>query len=79
MSVRRKSYDRNMLYVILPRDTKGEVRGDSEITEAMKGRAKMEGARPTKLIYVSFYFGVHDLKWDGRGIPIATEITDYKE
>jgi len=33
----------------------------------------MEGERPTKLIEVSFYVGVHDLKWGEGGIPIPTD------
>ena len=35
----------------------------------------MEGARPTKLIEVSFYVGVHDLNIGKGGIPIPTKIT----
>ena len=52
---------------------------ERERAETMQGRTKMEGERPTKLIEVSFYVGVHDLKWGGACIPIPTEIIEYKD
>jgi len=51
---------------------------ERERTEEMQGQTKMEGVRHTKLIEVSFYVGVHDLKRGRGGIPIPTEINAYK-